>query len=705
MATDGGLRGVFVWRADIRGAVTVSGMLAPFALPAFAVLAGLATFSADHRARSFHQFAERGISAGNVWLSRQFFWLSQLVVLTALLGLLPAQQDGISKYPFDRVNGSEDWIFGVLCLAIFGVAEIVSIAVSRWILALILVPAFFAAVSAFVSFLYDYKLHSDWAVTWFFAALSLWSSFGSLYFVRHRIRRCAGKTVARWQHPIAVLTFLVPLMPVSFAVARAYEIPWIDSGAEVVAVPIKLRPDQEATVRAYQRALFETEYNGYALAWYSPDTVNPERISVSPIHELIPELRELESTADFNQFTVGIIRHLKVADELPDVPGLFDRLDRGNIPPTLLIDALRIRGNELMWELQLDRAWEHYELALRLIRRFLNSTSDRDAVVRIAHKEIKLLADLRRWGAQKGQTRERIRLAFDTIRRHNQETDWRANVFRQIHHRAVAALEGTIELDVPFNMLRFQYPLHFSVYEGSGSGRIAPRWMFWERCRQRRFLNHRTRLALSYCDFKFADFVANPRQRQWEGTTQTPDDYDWRTHNLRSDQLHESRYSRLCLALCLYRHELGELPMRIEHLALVGFDDVVQEYLDFRFPWYFPHGIKRTTRSTQTQEVFSLEETPFVWIPVPPFDTVHDQSDESAIDEYQFHLGEVIVIPEMPAQIGVAAASETFEPRFAVAKMVTRLEDKVIALHVTLGHVLSFLAPYIEGDASSHSDR
>ena len=50
--------------ADIRGAVTVSGMLAPFALPAFALFAGLATFSADHRARSFHQFAERGIPLG-----------------------------------------------------------------------------------------------------------------------------------------------------------------------------------------------------------------------------------------------------------------------------------------------------------------------------------------------------------------------------------------------------------------------------------------------------------------------------------------------------------------------------------------------------------------------------------------------------------------------------------------------------------------
>src|SRR5262245_831955 len=118
--------------ADIRGAVTFSGMLAPFALPAFALLAGLATFSTYHSSRSFQQFDERVASALELWLSRKVVWLVPFIVLTGILSWLAPDR-------FLKVEAANEFVLIGGALSIFAVTEFLTVFLQRAWISLIVV--------------------------------------------------------------------------------------------------------------------------------------------------------------------------------------------------------------------------------------------------------------------------------------------------------------------------------------------------------------------------------------------------------------------------------------------------------------------------------------------------------------------------------------------------------------------------------------
>lgn len=554
------------------------------------IVFGLCAFALDQVRDQFRWFAEQGIAARRVWLSRQLVWLPLVTLLGAgisLFGNNPSQ----SPRPDFEWAGLMSVCFlipltwyalGQFC-AMFSRSTLVA-AVTAWALAVL------ATTWNVLMVVGDVPL--AWSVAPIPLALLLATWLYAPDWVEERWnRRVALRLVLVLGAPALLLAIAVP-------VRRAYQIPLVEPGFSVTEFTRSPSAVEEETLDLYMKA-WQAQCDGdQRTTEWMPRELSPDE---RPTAEARRAWRQQRLDAQQAALTL-----LKQAHERGAVPltlvkeKLASEHISGSRPPLLVMGFVHLfllQAEELQESDDLDGAWQHYDMALEMLRRLRLRASAQD--IREADwNEAAVLDQLAGWAAHPQQTRHRIEVALTGLEQSERRGLAGDSAAKRYHVALLSALRGDVSgLDDNNPWL-----------PGLRQWALLNWWLpSWERCRMERLFNHATHASLTTQArqaAKVASAVAMPRQeefdlspdlRRWSESTWFPPLGNYIFAGYMEDSLLERtinyRGTRILVALADWRREHGELPDSLDVLIGPYFPRLPVDPVTGEAFLYFPHGI------------------------------------------------------------------------------------------------------------------
>lgn len=456
-------------------------------------LFGACTFLSDQERWQYRFFAEHGVSARTVWLSRETFWGgSALLVAVGWLLLHQLSAPAIGSQVVSRAFPSSwsvvrfllPWFaldvehggrtgfllagqmagFFVWTSLAFGAGQLCSMWFRSGLLA-----AVSGVMLAGVLILWA-ALMQILAIGWWWSVAPLAIAMFAATWLRSR-----GWVLDRGGLRAWLLPALVAIIPVLSLVAivpvyRVFAIP--DAKVKSHTLP-PVTVSSEAT-EAVDRVVKECE----RLSLTSAISLNEINDEMAGDHGELPEDRN---------YLVDVV--VNALSRLPASANLDSTASRRGATDWQSIAAFVIRHGQVAESHgELRAAWRRYHAALNLAR-LLRLRSAQSGEIVGDRIERAVVLQLPRWGAQSGQTAEQLTAAIDDLRQLDKQDERLADVIWREYDARMEALDTSLEHPERSDPL---------------SGLIA-RWAPWEVTRAKRLLGYSA--ALSLLDAEDADAV------------------------------------------------------------------------------------------------------------------------------------------------------------------------------------------------------
>lgn len=624
--------------------LSVLGVFATAAAP----LAGAWVFVGDWHFQSYRFLADRGISPGLVWLSRQVVWLSAVAFwiaagLLAILASWPLLNDAAAPPPDRFFNGIA--FAGLLVFAAYAVGQSCSMFFRSSIVAGFLSLVLSALLCSWAGLMWWLDVPLTWSVAPIPASLLLATWLRTPGWLAER------RTLRSWLAP--ALAVVVPAIVILAAVPvyRVVQIPAVAPGFDIQEI-IRPPAEEDRTVldlyrRAGQAFVPRERFIGVSadsldVAWAA---ANEEAIALALEASRLPVHNFDEPPIDpFGRDEFGSV-------------GDFGRL--------LVISAefLEREGN-------LDAALDRYFAALRTVERFSRRSAGQfDAPLMVYQA-------LPSWAAASGQTRERIARAIDELSRSAPRADGPVVSIERSWRTGRSIVEADPEeLSVLFDDSReaSQYTLRRKLFPWEQKRAI--RLLDWLAARDLALwrdamsaIQLGDRPAQLVVDF---DAIISPthepwtpwaKWRSWGETIPLFGPWSW-PHTpwlldgfMRSEA--ERRATLQILALQAWKLDHGSLPPSLDVLTGKYLDKLPADpYATGGQPLrYFPAGLpvalKRVDWGPVVREETVLEaNVPFLWS-LGPQVVVREQGNPAiVVDRYRVHGGAEWQVPATEQEV------------------------------------------------------
>ncbi|NUQ60843.1 MAG: hypothetical protein HUU20_00030 [Pirellulales bacterium] len=598
-----------------------------------AALMGTCTFIPDQQGLGFRFLAERGVSPGRVWLSRQMVWGLPTLVVTLMIAALSLP---ISSQLFgDRLAAVLRHRHDIV--SNFSRAAMTIVDLGTVFRMVVCVPAAYAAAQL-CSMVFRSSVLAGFCGLLLAALLVVWTNVLAelgipllwsvlpipIVLLLATWARAPGwlmerRTVKAWVPTVSVLAVPAVAILAGVAAYRVYSVGLTDPGFSPERYARPATAAERATLDLYRQAAARFSFEGSEQArGGSPNEEDPSWIVVG--QTAVPRLAETQSWVEANPEAISIALEASRRNEAD----FFDPLDTDRIDQSVAILSQLVRASGTLLESKgkLEEALERYLAALRISIHLRHRSGQ---PVLADSLEFSVYDHLTRWAAHPRQTAGTILAAA-----------------RQI--------EGlTKDLPEPSTAIKSGYLLLLGLVsaepEAIAGGRITPQQAFrisvwnklpWERQRAIRLLNVLTAENLRRWQeaaraAEKSGRIAFPRREPnvhyiFDPAIRTTPLLDWcyPTVDQMIDELLRSfarietkrRAVRLILALEAYRAEHGRLPDSLDafkgrYLEQLPVDPMSGE--SFR---YFPEGVA-VRLATRSPEMWFNEAVdpgmPFIW--------------------------------------------------------------------------------------------
>lgn len=388
----------------------------PLLLALFSALVGSTLFLSDHQQRSFRFFADHGVSPRRVWLSRQLVGLTVVGVATMLAAIITLLCG--SGMPHER---ADYWIFGpgfflLPYLALFGfvASQYCSLFLRGGILA-----GFLGLVLSSLIFGWNAYVVVTCDIPWIWSVAPIPVVLLLATWLRSRdwmLERASWR--ARLQAAAIVgLPAIALLVAVPFY--RAYEIPWVDPGFDVVAFQQKTTTEEQKTADLYLRA------NRLLTPKPMPEDVDDEPdesaelgtetpAAVSARESLEPLTESQIAWVAENQEPIALVLEASRRPRCRFSEDMYrqsqSRFVFSSELPTLMTYSARV----LQDEGRLEEAFKRYLATLRMSERIKRDGSYWDHLF-VRGRESLAYNAMRDWTAAEKQTPQLLRTAIERL--------------------------------------------------------------------------------------------------------------------------------------------------------------------------------------------------------------------------------------------------------------------------------------------------
>jgi ABC-type transport system involved in multi-copper enzyme maturation permease subunit len=591
---------------DPRSAVPVAGFVL--------ALLGACTFLGDQENSQFRFFAERGISARTVWLSRELFWggaalllaaglwLAHLLAASALgdhfaAGVAPSSRPilqfllswvaiDIGPGGFCSVRSYGDVIGMFLWISLsFGAGQLCSMFFRSGLLAAVFGVMLASVLLVWTAFMQVLAIGWWWSVAPLAVALFAATRLRSAGWILQR------RGFRAWLSPAMVLAIPALTLLAAVPAYRVFVIPSAEADLSVADVPPIAAENED--VRRFQRAC--------------------ERLQLRPTSQVRSSLTDPYNSEPtetdrqwLNEKGAALDEVVATSLRLPVDGTIASGSPRAVVDWQELAAMMLAAGQLAEAEDDLDGAWLRYRAVLNLAR-FLRRGNGATGEALSGKIEAAAEAQMLRWGSHKQQTVKRLRAALDNLNQLDKQDPPLAEVVRRECQGYFAQVD---EIQADPGRL-------------GHAGALVVRWAPWEVARTRRVLRYVFGLCL--LDAQDADrALALPGApfpypaREYE----LRHSYYWKTSLIfglaaPSTKIIDDRQSALChrratelaLAAEAWRIEHGVLPKELtdlvdEYFVRLPVDPFGSSYFlsgrivhgDQPF-WWFPYGLKAEVRS------------------------------------------------------------------------------------------------------------
>jgi hypothetical protein len=405
----------------------------------------------------------------------------------------------------------------------------------------------------------------------------------------------------RWNRRLALRLATVvgvPMLLLAIAVParRAYQIPLVDPGFSVTEFTRPLTAAEEETLDLYYRA------------WQSQRDSRPQMIPLkgreqSSYERLAPAVRRTlrRQLLDGRRAELTLLKQAHQGAAVP-LSLLVEKLVSQHV--TLRASAVWGFVNLLLLEAEdrqeardQDGAWQAFEMALEVLRRFRLRASANE-ILEADWAEADVLHQLARWAADPQQTRQRIQVALTALENAERRGLTGDTAAKRHHVALLDALRGDVSGLADNDPWLPELPV-WQLRSGW--------WPFWERQRTERLLNYATQASLTGHARLAARIQAGgvtglpelppltSEVMQYSGNTWFPDVYNYVGAGYMTDSLVArtitGRGTRILMALADWRREHGGLPDSLEALVGPYFGRLPVDPTTGEPFLYFPHGI------------------------------------------------------------------------------------------------------------------
>ena len=584
MAIEWRLQGYYVIHPGLPYLLAIMGV--------FGTLVGAAVFLADQRGNSRLFLAERGLSGGIVWLSRQVVGLGFTAAVA--LGLLPvvlmaaAGSSWPRQTPENVVGPQAAVLVTLLTVSSYAVGQFASMVIRSGLIAAVVSLFLTALVCAWAALAYFLSLG------WWWSVLPLSAVLLAATYLRAGDWMVGRRGAARWARVLSpVVVYLLGLV-VAVPLVRIAQIPAVDAGntlAEATRVP---SAEAQETARLYEvagnhlRPFRDRDPSGEAIGagWDPWEGLAPRS---GPLVDAEQQWLEKNPVALELALEAAMRHEFRHFDpRYPEDASL--RLRRQF---SRLAALVTVSGRQLETEGDLAGALDRYVAAMR-IANHAGGASDADRYGRVA---------LAGWAA--AAAREEPELLHTAIERLGEVRAARPSLVEPyldqyvVRAQAIAGDEESVAA-----MLGHTHVYGFQLWH-----RLMP----WERVRHRRIVDtlfrpyflaaqsnearlaqgHRIEEEMDPWPWEYADSAqeAFPQERligPW-GDTLAP---SLRDHWLRGGIALDShpRALQVCLALAAYQADHGNVPDSLDALLGTYLDEFPPDPYTGRPFLYFPEG-------------------------------------------------------------------------------------------------------------------
>jgi len=548
---------------------------------------GLCAFGLDQARGQFRWYGERGISPRRVWLVEQLVWLPLVVLAGAGVSLFGNDPTASPRPDFEwaALMSICFWI----PLTWYALAQFCAMFVRSSVVAAVGTVAVAVLATTWNVLMVAGDVPLAWSVAPIPLILLLATWLHAPDWIEERWnRRVAFRMMLVLGVPALLLAIAVPLR-------RVYQIPLVDPGFSVAEFTRPLTAAEQETLDLYAKA-WHAHLDG------GPVPVQLMRQGQGMWRPTADERRtSRRQQLDAQQAALTLLRQ---AHGRPAVPLtlLKQRLaaDQISVNSSFVrgfVNLLLLQAEELQDSNDLDGSWQHYEMALEVLRRFRLRASAQD--IREADwGEADVLLQLANWAADPQQTRQRTALALTALAEAERRGLTGDSAAKQYHVAMLSALRGDAS-ELPDN--------DPWLPDLRNWGPRCAWWPAWERRRIERLLNHATQASLAGQARQAARIRAGSVDRwdvlpslsaeviRFSEATWFPDVY----HYLATGYLTQSLFQRtinyrgtqLLIALADWRREHGQLPDTLESLVGPYFGRLPVDPLTGEPFLYFPHGI------------------------------------------------------------------------------------------------------------------
>lgn len=569
-----------------------------------ALVFGLCAFGLDQARGQFRWYAERGISPRRVWLAEQLVWLPLVVLAGAGVSLFGSDPNASPRPDFEWA------VWMSICFWIpltwYALAQFCAMFLRSTLVAAVGAVALAVLATTWNVLMVAGDVPLAWSVVPIPLVLLLVTWLHAPDWVEERWnRRVALRLALVLGLPTLLLAIAVPLR-------RAYQIPLVDPEFSVAEFTRPLTAREEQTLDLYLQA-WQLQRKGLEQAQQAEGR---ERGQHAREHPGWPKgYPAAEASAEWRQIERRK-RRRELEAQQPALAVLRQAHRREAVPLTLLERRLAsvgvsgvpsvVRGfvTLFQWQAQslqdsgdLDGAWQHYDMALEVLRRFRLRASARD--IREADwGEADVLVQIANWAANPQQTRQRTALALTALAEAERRGLTGDSAAKRYHVAMLSALHGDAS-ELPDN--------DPWLPDLRNWGPRCAWWPVWERQRIERLLNHATQASLAGQARRAAKVQVgsvdrwdelpwlSPEVVRFSESTWFPDACQYVAAGYMTDSLLERtvncRGTQILIALADWRREHGALPDSLESLVGPHFNRLPVDPITGQAFLYFPQGI------------------------------------------------------------------------------------------------------------------
>jgi len=555
-----------------------------------ALVFGLCAFGLDQARGQFRWYAERGISPRRVWLVEQLVWLPLVVLAGA----------GVSLFGSDlRASPRPDFEWALLMsicfwipLTWYAMAQFCAMFLRSTVVAVVTAFALAVLATTWNVLMVAGDVPLKWSVVPTIPVLLLatWL-YAPDWIEERRNRRVALRLATVVGVPMLLLAIAVPAR-------RAYQIPLVDPGFSIAEFTRPLTAAEEETLDLYYRA------------WQSQRDSRQQMIPLkgreqSSYERLAPAVRRTQrrQLLDGRRVELALLKQAHQGTAVP-LSLLVEKLASQHVTlrPSAVrgfVNLLLLQAEDLQEARDQDGAWQAFEMALEILRRFRLRASANE-VFEADWAEADVLHQLAGWAADPQQTRQRIQVALSALENAERRGLTGDTAAKRHHVALLDALRGDV------SELANNDP--WLLPELRVWGLPSGWWPFWERQRTERLLNHATQASLTGHARLAARIQAGavtglPELPPWTSevmqyseNTWFPDVYNYVGAGYMTDSLVArtitGRGTRILMALADCRRDHGGLPDSLEALVGPYFVRLPLDPTTGEPFLYFPHGIQ-----------------------------------------------------------------------------------------------------------------